>query len=95
MTRKLLNTGTSANDGTGDTLREASEKINSNFLELYEITTLGDVTAEFLSNYVDSAVEGALTGVDLSGTWMVFRISPRAFGTLESSEVVGYCNVLY
>ena len=43
MTRRILNTGGSANDGTGDTLREASEKINLNFQELYEITTLGDV----------------------------------------------------
>ena len=46
MTRRILNTGGSANDGTGDTLREASEKINLNFQELYEITTLGGDLAE-------------------------------------------------
>ena len=28
---KLINLGTSANDGTGDSLREAFEKINYNF----------------------------------------------------------------
>ena len=35
MSRQILNTGNAANDGLGDTLRDASEKINDNFLELY------------------------------------------------------------
>ena len=35
MTRQDINIGSSANDGTGDTLRSAGSKINSNFRELY------------------------------------------------------------
>ena len=35
MTRQDINIGASANDGTGDTLRSAGSKINSNFRELY------------------------------------------------------------
>ena len=35
MTRQNINTGSAANDGTGDTLRSAGTKINSNFIELY------------------------------------------------------------
>lgn len=35
MTRQVLNRGTVANDGTGDTLRTAAQKINENFSELY------------------------------------------------------------
>lgn len=35
MTRQLLNRGTIANDGTGDTLRTASLKIEQNFEEIY------------------------------------------------------------
>ena len=35
MTRQNINTGSSANDGTGDTLRTAGGKINDNFIELY------------------------------------------------------------
>lgn len=35
MTKQVINTGNAANDGTGDTLRAASQKINSNFTELY------------------------------------------------------------
>ena len=40
MTRQNLNTGIAANDGTGDTLRQAGIKINQNFTELY--TYLGN-----------------------------------------------------
>lgn len=39
MTRQNISNGTFANDGTGDTLRQASQKINENFIELY--TKLG------------------------------------------------------
>lgn len=35
MTKQLINRGTVANDGTGDDLRAAGEKINDNFNEVY------------------------------------------------------------
>ena len=35
MTRQNIGIGTVANDGTGDTLRDAGQKINDNFVELY------------------------------------------------------------
>jgi hypothetical protein len=35
MTRQLINIGTTANDGAGDPLRIAFNKINNNFTELY------------------------------------------------------------
>lgn len=38
MAQLNLNTGTVANDGTGDTLRDAMIKIQSNFTDLYEDT---------------------------------------------------------
>lgn len=37
MTKQIINRGTTANDGTGDTLRTAAQKINENFTELYSI----------------------------------------------------------
>ena len=36
MTRQNISTGTFANDGSGDTLRQAGQKINENFVELYK-----------------------------------------------------------
>ena len=36
MTRQVLSIGSAANDGTGDTLRQAAQKINENFVEVYQ-----------------------------------------------------------
>ena len=36
MTRQNISIGSAANDGTGDTLRGAGQKINANFVELYQ-----------------------------------------------------------
>jgi len=62
MARQNINTGTTANDGTGDTLKTAGTKINENFVELYRFLGGGD--SDNLSSQVtfeDSAVvfEGA------------------------------------
>ena len=62
MTRQNLGTGSSANDGNGDTLRTAGTKINQNFVELYRFLGGGDSNS--LSSQIsleDSAVvfEGA------------------------------------
>lgn len=35
MARQFINIGTVANDGTGDTLRAAFDKVNDNFIEIY------------------------------------------------------------
>ena len=46
MGKSVINNGSSANDGTGDTLRAAT-KINNNFTEIYNL--LGGKTATDLS----------------------------------------------
>jgi hypothetical protein len=38
MTRQILDIGSNANDGTGDTLRAAMQKVNENFAELYGVS---------------------------------------------------------
>ena len=47
MARQNINKGTTANDGTGDTLRIAAGKINDNFGELYQL--LGGDSAQVTS----------------------------------------------
>lgn len=54
MTKSVINLGTAPNDRTGDTLRDAGTKVNSNFSELY--TALGNGTT------LGIAVTGATTG---------------------------------
>jgi hypothetical protein len=40
MTRLVINIGSNANAGDGDTLRAAMDKINTNFAELYNETAV-------------------------------------------------------
>ena len=60
MTRQVLNRGTIANDGTGDTLRTASLKIEQNFQEIYNKLGDGNVLMSLLDFDSDAIVfEGA------------------------------------
>ena len=42
MAQQTLNVGSNANDGTGDTLRNAMIKVNDNFTELYASPLFND-----------------------------------------------------
>jgi hypothetical protein len=59
MARQNLNTGSTANDGTGDTLRTAGTKINENFIELYSQLGGGDSGTSLTTavRLVDSGLE--------------------------------------
>jgi hypothetical protein len=48
MAKQVVNLGSAANDGTGDPLRSAFDKINDNFQEIYD--TLGGPNASALSD---------------------------------------------
>lgn len=61
MARQIVNTGTTANDGTGDTLRIAGQKLNENFAELY-LALGGD------SDQLSSGVTLTDQGVRFEGT---------------------------
>lgn len=39
--KQAIGIGSSANDGTGDTLRVALDKVNDNFVELYAYASIG------------------------------------------------------
>ena len=52
MARQTINTGTTANDGTGDSLRNAGNKINQNFQEIYQFLGESDQVSPYL--FLDS-----------------------------------------
>ena len=52
MARQHINTGASANDGTGDSLRNAGNKINQNFQEIYGFLGESDQVSPYL--FLDS-----------------------------------------
>ena len=86
MARLGINTGTTANDGTGDTLLVAGGKVNSNFSEIYNI--IGDGTNTFV---------GVVTQIT-AGNNLVTVGGPGGISTSYGSVVVsgvgqtGYIN---
>ena len=52
MARQNINTGATANDGTGDSLRNAGTKINQNFQEIYQFLGESDQVSPYL--FIDS-----------------------------------------
>ena len=76
MTKQIIETGSSANDGTGDTLRTGAQKINSNFTELYNsiysLPTAG------------VGISGTLGGVKVDGASVVINN-----GVISAMGIVG------
>ena len=52
MARQTINTGATANDGTGDSLRNAGTKINQNFQEIYQFLGESDQVSPYM--FIDS-----------------------------------------
>ena len=64
MAKQTINTGTSANDRTGDTLRGAGTKINANFTELYNFlggSTISAGTSQLTDSGMDIISAGGRT----------------------------------
>ena len=62
MAQQTINIGTAANDGSGDPLRDAFDKCNDNFTELYnDVAALGAPLelADFLRSKVDETCDGS------------------------------------
>ncbi len=49
MPQEIINIGSAVNDGTGDTLRDAGEKINRNFTEIYVLFEKLNLTTETIT----------------------------------------------
>lgn len=55
MAQQSINLGTTANDGTGDTLRVAGLKVNSNFTEVYSNVSLLQIYTTSAFAYANTA----------------------------------------
>ena len=67
MTRLNIDVGTQANDGTGDDLRAAMQKVNTNFTELYGETAV-DQQITISGNEISSNASNANIVLSPSGT---------------------------
>ena len=70
MAKQTINIGSSANDGTGDPLRTAFDKINDNFTELYSAGAAG-TNLDLTGNSITSVDTNGNITLDPNGTGKV------------------------
>ena len=89
MARQNINIGSSANDGTGDPLRTAFDKINDNFVELYgsdnDINTL-DANLDVNTFAITTGVTNGDITVTPNGTGSIKLGAVKFKGTSISSD---------
>jgi hypothetical protein len=89
MARQAINIGSSANDGTGDPLRTAFDKINDNFVELYgtdnDINTL-DANLNVNNNAITTGVTNGDVTITPNGTGSIKLGAMKFVGTTMSSD---------
>ena len=83
MANEIINTGTSPNDGTGDKLRNAFIKVNSNFAEVYT-DKVDKITAKSL--ILDSEISrlANVTNQEVSG----IAVNADAIDLLELEQTI-------
>ena len=80
MSKQRINTGSGINTGTGDSLRDAMDKINNNFDELYDI--IGQDSTGKSIDIAGNTISSTFTNTDIN-------ISPNGTGdTVISSDLV-------
>ena len=89
MARQAINIGSSANDGTGDPLRTAFDKINDNFVELYgtdnDINTL-DANLDVSTHAITTGVTNGDITITPNGTGSIKLGAMKFVGTTMSSD---------
>ena len=108
MAKQQINIGTTANDGTGDPLRTAFDKVNDNTTELYggqslsivsDILTLtradGTTSTVDLSSYLDEDARAISSGILNGGTGIVtFTRDDASTFTLDLSALLDDTNIV-
>jgi len=85
MAQQIINIGTVANDGTGDPIRDAFDKVNDNTLELYAGQSLS-LASDILTL---TRADGTTSTVDLS-TYLDEDSRAIASGTINGSGIVTF-----
>ena len=89
MAQEVINIGAQADDGTGDTIRGAGIKINSNFTELYA-TPFAQTSIGFVENEISSTQSNADLVLKPSGTGAILfpaiRINDNNIEGTRSNE---------
>lgn len=90
MSKQVINIGTTANDGTGDTIRDAFTKVNENFNEVYTKVGFLDYADLATQTTPISVTGGAAASVipnDAAGAFTVLSYPPT--GVTEVWDATG------
>lgn len=102
MTQEIIDIGALANDGTGDPLRVAFDKINNNFTQLYDTasvdgpngavqfalaTTVGNVTTYALDSSANLKFNSSTNRLDIRGS--IVPLEPRDLNIGSIANTVG------
>ncbi len=86
MAQELINIGTTANDGTGDTIRGSGLKINNNFTEIYARPHFTLTHIEFSGNQVKGLLSNADIELQAVGTGTVTMPELTIDSTVNMSD---------
>ena len=96
MSRQIINVGATLNDGTGDDLRDAFIKVNSNFVELYagglggsNITVRNNTVSTFQNSLILSSVGYLPVIFDANNTVSVSNVATSTSTTSGALVVAG------
>ncbi len=105
MAQQLLDIGTVANDGTGDTLRNAMDKVNDNFTDLYTNTNVGStvvITSNTISTtntnedlVLNPAGTGAVSVIgNLGASGDITAVTLTTTGTIDNGRLLLSENII-
>jgi hypothetical protein len=86
MSKQFINTGITSNDGRGDPLRTAFNKINSNFDELYLVTSAGSNLYLDGNTIQATNVGGGITLAPMAGGEVLIDSNTVISGTLRLGD---------
>ena len=88
MAQQTINIGTTANDGTGDPLRIAFDKVNDNFTELYNDESQGEVNSIIAGDGI--SVDTATGNVTVTNTITNNNQLTNGAGYVDGSGTANY-----
>ena len=93
MAYQSIGLGSSANDGTGDTLRAGGDKVNDNFVELYTKLGNGSALTSGLSataTVVTLTAPVIATSLDLNGSELILDVDADTSITADSDDTIDF-----
>lgn len=84
MTQQTINIGSAPNDGTGDTLRAAFDKVNDNFDEVYGLANIHAATEKTTPVDADE-----LPLADSAASWVLKKLTwANVIATLNNTPIL-------